>query len=255
MSRYISIAEARRAEGLRMACLRRLPSPWTEAARGIFHVKGLPCQYAARREDEPESAIADWAGDSSVPVVAWQGEKLRTGWAEILILAERLAAEPRLIPQDAEDRVTLFGLGHEICGEMGLGWCQRLLLLQAALGHGPEGALLPAARAAQLAGKYGFIPTHVRQAKGRVLDVLAMLDGRLRVQSFLVGEQLTAADIYWAVFANTIRPLPADMLPLAASVRAMFSQSDPDILEAFSKRLQDHQQRVYRDYLELPAPI
>lgn len=255
MSRYVSIAEASEARGLRLACLRGVPSPWTEAARGLFHVKGLACQYAARGEQEPEDAVAAWAGDSSVPVVAWQNEKLRSGWAEILLLAERLAPEPRLIPENEEDRVILFGLGHEICGEMGLGWCLRLLLIQRALGHDPETAPLPPDAAAALAAKYGFIPAHVRQAKSRVLAILAMLDRRLQAGPFLLGEELTAADIYWAVFANLIRPLPEPMLPLEESMRAICTQPDADIASACTRRLQTHQLRVYQEYLELPVPL
>ena len=96
MSRYISITEAKSAPGLRLACLRGVPSPWTEAAKGIFHVKGLACQYAAQAKDEPDGALAAWAGDVGIPVVAYENEKLRTGWAEILLLAERLKPEPAL---------------------------------------------------------------------------------------------------------------------------------------------------------------
>ena len=77
-----------------MACLRKIPSPWQEAAKGVFHVKGLECQYGAQAESDMENAIADWAGDSSIPVVAYRNEKLRTGWVEILMLAERPPPSP-----------------------------------------------------------------------------------------------------------------------------------------------------------------
>jgi glutathione S-transferase len=106
MSRYISITAARSAPGLRLACLRGVPSPWTEAAKGVFHVKGLACQYAAQAKDEPDGALAAWAGNVGIPVVAYDGEKLRTGWAEILLLAERLKPEPALIPSGAADART-----------------------------------------------------------------------------------------------------------------------------------------------------
>ncbi len=138
MSRFVSITQARAASGLRMACLRGVPSPWTEAAKGIFHVKGLACQYAAQSKDDPDGALVAWAGDVGIPVVAYENEKLRTGWAEILLLAERLKPEPALIPARAEDRALLFGLAHEICGEMGFGWAYRLLMIQQSLGHGSE---------------------------------------------------------------------------------------------------------------------
>lgn len=255
MPRYISIEEAKQVAGLRMVCLRGVPSPWGEAARGIFHVKGLDCQYAARSEDEPEDALAQWAGDSSVPVVAWERESLRTGWAEILILAERLVPEPALVPADTGARVALFGVAHEICGEMGLGWCLRLLMLQGALGHGEQEASIPTERAAQLGAKYGLIPAHVRQAKHRVLAVLEFLDRRLQRNPFLVGDALTAADIYWAVFANFISPLPDDLLPLAAPLRAMCTQQDSEVVSAFSTRLAEHQREIYQRHLELPVPL
>jgi hypothetical protein len=142
MAEYLSIQAAREATGLRLVGLRGVPSPWTEAARGIFRIKGLACRYAARGPDEPADALAQWAGDTGIPVVAYEREGLRTGWAEILLLAERLAPEPALIPPDAEGRAELFGLAHEICGEMGLGWCTRLMMIQRSLGHG-EGSGFP----------------------------------------------------------------------------------------------------------------
>jgi glutathione S-transferase len=256
MTHYLTIAEARQAPGLRMACLRGVPSPWTEAARGIFRVEGLACQYAARGADEPRDAIAQWAGDSSIPVVAWEREKLRTGWAEILLLAERLAAAPKLLPEDPELRAMVFGLAHEICGEMGLGWCMRLLMLQRSLGHG-DGPAFPAETAAALAAKYGFAPASVREARSRVLLVLAMLDARLARagQSFLVGDVLTAVDIYWATFANLLTPLPEDLMPAAPLIRAVYSGADADLVAAVTPRLRRHQRDVYERYLELPVPL
>jgi glutathione S-transferase len=255
MTQYLSIAEAEQAPGLRLACIRGVPSPWTEAARGIFHVKGLACSYAARAEDEPRDAIARWAGDSSVPVVAWEREKLRTGWAEILLLAERLAPEPALIPSEPEARVQLFGLGHEICGEMGFGWCARLLMVERSL-EGGEGVGFPTQIAATLADKYGSNPASLRQARARVLAVLAMLDARLAHQPFLIGGSLTAADIYWATFANLLTPLAETQMPaMLPMIRDIYSSADADLLAAVSPRLRRHQMQVYEQYLELPVPL
>lgn len=254
MTGYLTIAEAREATGLRLVGLRGVPSPWTEAARGLFHVKGLECRYAARGRDEPEDALARWAGDSGIPVVAWNREPLRTGWAEILLLAERLAPEPALIPADAEGRAELFGLGHEICGEMGLGWSLRLMMIQRSLGHG-GGPGFPPAVASHLAGKYGFNPHAAGQARGRVLDILAMLDGRLARHPFLIGESLTAADVYWATFANLLTPLPEPELPAAPMIRQVYESADADVLAAVTERLRRHQRFIYDRYLELPVPL
>jgi len=260
MSRFISIAEARAAGGLRMSCLRGVPSPWTEAAKGVFHVKGLDCQYAAQKKDDEDEAIARWAGNSSVPVVAYENEPLRTGWAEILLLAERLQPEPRLIPARAEERALLFGLGHEICGEMGLGWCLRLHMLKTSMGHTPgtgagEGAGFPPAVTASLAAKYGFNPVDVAVAKTRVIDILAMLDTRLTEGDYLLGDAFSALDIYWATFANLLTPLPEALLPAVAMIRDVYNNTDADIDAALTPRLRSHQEMVYERHLELPVPL
>ncbi len=254
MSRYTSITQARSAPGLRMACLRGVPSPWTEAAKGIFHIKALPCQYAAQAKDDPDGALVAWAGDVGVPVVAFENEKLRTGWAEILILAERLAPTPALIPANAADRALLFGLSHEICGEMGFGWAYRLLMIQRSLGHGGDDAF-PSNIANYLAPKYGFNPVHAKVAKARVIDILNMLSARIAARRYLMGDALTAVDVYWATFANLILPLPEDELPAVPMIRAAYTCRDQDILNAVSGELRALQRRVYDEHLELPVPL
>ncbi len=257
MSRFISIAEAREAGGLRMACIRGVPTPWTEAAKGIFHVKALPCQFAAQGEGDTESAIADWAGNSSVPVVAFEREPLRTGWAEILLLAERLAPEPALIPADAGLRAQMFGISHEICGEMGFGWCLRLNMIKLSMGHSDVsgGGRFPPAVAGRLAAKYGFNPQHVAEAGSRVIAVLGLLDQSLEGKRYLLGETLTAADIYWATFANLMNPLPEAELPAVPLIRDVYSCRDEELNAALTPRLKDHQSYIYQRYLELPVPL
>ncbi len=254
MSRFSSIAQARAASGLRMACLRGVPSPWTEAAKGIFYVKGLDCLYAAQSVDEPEGAIAAWAGDASIPVVAYEAEKLRGGWAEILLLAERLAPEPALIPDAADDRALMFGLAHEICGEMGLGWAYRLLMIAQALGHSGESSFSPGV-GNYLAPRYGFNPVHMRVAKARVIDLLGLFSQRIANRRYLLGNSLTALDIYWATFANLLIPLPESELPARPAIRAAYTCHDDEILGAVSTELRALQRRVYETHLELPVPL
>jgi len=109
--------------------------------------------------------------------------------------------------------------------------------------------------AGMLAAKYGFYPQHVRIAKSRALAVLAMLDGLLADGPFLIGGALTAADIYWATFANLLAPLPEAELPALPLIREAYTSREPDLTAALSTRLRDHQRHVYERYLELPVPL
>ncbi|NJN51133.1 MAG: glutathione S-transferase family protein [Gammaproteobacteria bacterium] len=179
---------------------------------------------------------------------------MRTGWAEILILAERLAPTPALIPADAEARVELFGVGHEICGEMGLGWSYRLLMIQASLGHG-ERPGFPAAVGNYLGQKYGLTPAHVKIAKARVIDILTLLSKRIAGHKYLLNDTLSAADIYWATFANLFTPLSKADLPFEGPMRDAYTCTDADILGAISPALRDHQTKIYSKHLELPVPL
>ena len=90
---YIPFEEARGAEGLRMVVVSGVPSPWSEAAKGIFHVKRIP--WKAVRLDAQSDAMAEWAGERSGPVAFFEDDSPRGGWVQILLLAERL--EPGVV--------------------------------------------------------------------------------------------------------------------------------------------------------------
>ncbi|WP_417520152.1 glutathione S-transferase family protein [Minwuia sp.] len=252
MSRFVSITEARQAPGLRMACLRGIPSPWTEAAKGLFHVKGIDCQYAAQSEDDPENAIAAWAGNSSVPVVAFDDEPLRTGWVEILLLAERLAPDTPLLPSDWEERALVFGICQELAGEMGLGWAARnMLVRQGFESDGAEGFHPKIGKF--LSRKYGY--RDGEDYRARVMDILQGLSARIEGRDYLVGDRLTAADIYLAVFINLVAPLPEDKLPMNPRMRPTWESAADDVKAAASSALLAHRDRIYEEFLELPVPL
>ena len=116
--RYISVEDAIPRAGLRMVVVGGVPSPWGEAAKGIFHVKGI--EWAAVRLAYDSEALKEWAGQRNGPVAICNDERPRSGWAEILLLAERLAPAPALLPADPAERALAFGLAHELMGEGGL---------------------------------------------------------------------------------------------------------------------------------------
>ena len=130
---FVDVATAKNSPGLRGAFVAGAPSPWGEAAKGFFHIKQLPCVATRYLPGGDNAALVEWTGVDSGPAIVYENEPARSGWAEILLLAERLAPEPRLIPEDPAQRALMFGLAHEICGELGFGWSIRLVMVDRAL--------------------------------------------------------------------------------------------------------------------------
>ncbi|MEZ0308264.1 MAG: hypothetical protein ACAH21_10085, partial [Ramlibacter sp.] len=129
---YVDIDAAIARTGLRMVVVGNVPSPWGEAAKGILHIKGI--EWAAVRLAYDSDALTAWAGPQrNGPVAIYNDERPRTGWAEILLLAERLAPTPPLLPADPAERTLAFGLAHEILGEQGLAWSRRIQMIHAGL--------------------------------------------------------------------------------------------------------------------------
>jgi glutathione S-transferase len=254
MADYVSISAARGLGGLRLVLLRGVPSPWGQAARGIFELKRIPFVPVQRAPDDPPGALLEWTHQDSFPAAMYEDERPRTGWAEILFLAERLGPEPPLIPRDPAERALMFGLSHEICGEMGLAWARRLVLLAPALAGSADPALAGFAR------KYGSGPVELKAANQRVAEVLGLLARQLREQraagrEFLVGDRLSAVDLYWATFCNLVAPLPPSQLPMPEDRRAQFGALEPEVKAALDPALLEHRDRIYRQYLRLPVEL
>src|SRR5262249_9913895 len=128
---YVSVEEAIARPGLRMVVVGGVPSPWGEAAKGLFHIKHL--DWAAVRLAYDSEALKQWAGQRSGPVAMYDDEPPRSGWRDILLLAERLAPTPALLPADPAAREEVLALAQALCGEDGLGWSRRLQLIHAGL--------------------------------------------------------------------------------------------------------------------------
>lgn len=255
MADWIGIAEARELSGLRLVLLRGLPSPWSVAARAILELKRIPFQAVCRSPQDAPDALREWTGQDSFPAAMYDDERPRTGWAEILLLAERLGDKPRLIPTDPYERAFAFGFSHEICGEMGLAWCRRLMGLAARLRTDASDPYVQ-----EFARKYGSSPEGMDRATQRVVDVLRLLARQLRQQreaerEFLVGDALSAVDVYWAAFCNLVSPLSEDRMPLTPEVRRAFTADDPQVRLALDPLLLEHRDRVYERYLRLPVEL
>jgi glutathione S-transferase len=252
---YVSVEDAIGRAGLRMVVVGGVPSPWGEAAKGIFHIKGLP--WVAVRLAYDSDALKQWAGQRSGPVGIYDNERPRAGWAEILLLSERLAPAPALLPADAAERALVFGLAHELCGEAGLGWSRRLQLVHAGL-HNSGGF---SERVAQYLGKkYGYSPEAGAAAGVRVAQLLRMLAARLNAQRsagsrYFVGDSLTAVDVYSAAFMAMFSPLPPEHCAMDAASRVAFELRDAATEAALEPALFEHRDMMYTRHLELPLSL
>lgn len=252
---YRSIADARTLDGLRLILTAGVPGPWSESAKAVFRARGVPYTPIEQELGGDNEEQVSWLGIRNAPVALYNDEKPRSGWAEILFLAERLGSGPSLIPEDPFDRALMFGLAHEIAGEDGLGWCRRLLIVSGPIEAGPEH---PAHGFARFFGdNYGYTPGAAVAAAKRSTDILNLLSGQLARQQeagkrYLVGDALSAVDIYWVAFANMIDPLPHSLCPMSDDFRAMYSGSPPEVRAAASPALLAHRDFVAEQAYELP---
>lgn len=253
---YVTVEEAMQRRGLRMVVVSNVPSPWGEAAKNIFHIKGIA--WAAVRLVYDSEPLKEWAGGfRNGPVAIYDDERPRAGWAEILLLAERLAPAPALLPAHAAERALVFGLGHELLGEEGLAWSRRVQLVHAGL-RGAGG--FPERIAKYLGKKYGYRPEAGAAADSRVAQLLQMLAARLKAQRatgsrYYLGNTITAVDIYSATCLAMFRPLAPEHCEMDPVTRAAFEMRDAATDAALDPVLLEHRDMMYDKHLELPLRL
>ena len=253
---YIDFKQAKDQEGLRMVVVGGLPSPWGEAAKGILHIKKIP--WAGIYHNPHDKEMANWTSSNSAPVAMYDDEAPRSGWADILLLAERLAPKPALLPKAPAERALALELCHEICGEMGLGWMRRLDMVHKGLCDEKGG--FPKVIAAYLASKYDYKEKQTQEYVPRIVELLNMLAERLQNQRdagehFYIGSTLSAVDIYSATFMTFFKPLPVEQCPMIETIRPVFESMDESISMALDPILIEHRDFIYSEYLELPLSL
>lgn len=251
MVRFVTVDEARAARGLRLVLAGNIPSPWSEAAKGCFDVKGI--DYLGVRQRIGDAETRAWTGHHNAPVAMFDAAPPLTNWADILALAERLQPSPPLLPADENDRLAMFGLSHELLGPDGLGWSTRLLMVHAGLTtNGARGFPPPAA--AYLAPKYGYTPHGIPGARERIAAVVGALAARLAGGGdYLIGDRLSAADIHAAVILNVLLPLPEELCPTLPVFRHACETIDDDVKALIPATLRAHRDRIYERHLILPV--
>lgn len=254
---YLEPEVARTRRGLRLVLTAGVPGPWGEAAKSIFHLKRIEYLPVRQTAGESNPALIAWTGHANAPQAVLDDEPARTGWAEILLLAERLAPTPSLIPERPQDRALMFGLAFEICGEDGLGWHRRLQIMDTFLGQ-PGAESHPALETSRIIGRrYGYSREAAARSSRRVLEIVRLFSDQLAAQAkrgseYLVGDRISAVDVYWSTFAAMLRPMPAELCPMPDAMRASYAALPPEIASALDPALFAHRDRIYARHLVLP---
>jgi glutathione S-transferase len=255
--KIVDLETAKKAAGLRLVLVGKVPSPWSEGAKGLFHVKKL--EYLAVRLQLRDPEFEAWTKAHNAPVALLDNEWPRSGWAEILALAERMGGEVSLIPAAADDRVRMFGLLHEVLGEQGLLWCARAILIEESLSS--EGARgFPVRVAAYLSRKYAGKPGSRPVSRARVDEVLRRLttqleEGRARGGPYFFGEQLSALDLYSAAAMNVLAPLAPALCPMMPELQRAYDWLGAEVSASVTPALVAHRELVYERHLELPIEV
>src|ERR1700758_5476495 len=110
MAQYVEVEQAVGMTGLRVVLSPGVPGPWSEAAKGILHVKKIPYTKVRQELGGENLPLLRWSAQTTAPVFVYENERPRSIWNDQLYLAERLAPEPSLIPSSFEQRTLMFGL-------------------------------------------------------------------------------------------------------------------------------------------------
>ena len=121
-----------------------------------------------------------------------------------------------------------------------------------------EGPSAPAYGFAKFFGdQYRYSKPVADQAQRRSVDVLSVLSARIEAQQaagkrYLVGDTLTAVDLYWATFATLVVPPPHEQCPMTPDIRAMYEAAPDPVKDAASPALLAHRDFICETALGLP---
>ena len=255
---FITLEESESMEkGTRVTFVPGVQAMFSEALKNLCYVKKVPLTrvlHPIMGVDEKtgvdrQAKLYELTSQTSLPTMFHDDERPRNVWIEQLALAERIGTKdsPKLIPDNFEHRVDMFGLCAIVLGEDGLTWNMRILI------------------DTPLAQKYGYSEEASSSAPEKIAEVITLIDRRLEAQEkqgsrYLVGDALTAVDIYWATMSMTILPVPLEIMPKTKQNQGMLmyfaaNSEIPEIANALTERIKDHQQYVLTTYCETPAVL
>ncbi len=249
---YLSVAEAREREGLRLVLTAGVPGPWGEAIKALVNYKGLDWVAVHQEGGGRNEELAAWTGQTSAPVAVYDELPPVCHWLDQLLLLERIQPEPRLLPQAPAERARAVGLAQLVAGVEGYGWQRRLGMI------GPMMRLAePPAVAVGMARKYGYSAEAEADSIQRMAEICAHLDELLAQQEqlgsdYFVGDAVTAPDFYWASFLGMTMPLPPEYNPMPDYIRPVYDCREQAVLDCITPRLVAHRDRMYQRHIKLP---
>jgi glutathione S-transferase len=249
---FVDISAARAARGVRIVVSGLVPSPWSEAAKGLFRIAKVPVLAVRRMRDAAD--ITTWTGIDNVPVVFYDAQPARTHWAAITELASRLAGPDVLLPESIPARADHIGLIGTIAGEDGIGWNARLAMIDASFAtSGARGFPLPVAK--YLSARYGHTPDAMSRSRERIAAQLAMFADRLGSQPYIAGK-LSAVDVYLATFLTPLTAISETDCPtLEPVLRQAFGSAHEALGSLVPPSLLAHRKMMFERHLAYPIVI
>lgn len=247
---YVDLETAKAARGTRLVCNALVPSPWSEAMKGLFVIAKLPALIVRRAMDT--QAIDAWTGIDNVPALLHDREPIRSNWAAIVGFVARRA--PGILPAELPARAAAIGTLEAIAGEGGIGWNARLAMIDAGLNQ--EGAGFPPPIAKYLARRYGYAAEGMGEARARMAGQLELVAGRL-AGDYFGGAAPNAIDVYSATFLTPIAaPVSEAECPnMVPPLRAAFAHAHAVFGPTVPASLLAHRERMFTHHLARPIVI
>ena len=250
-------AAAAMTTGTRITFIPGLPALYSEALKNICFVKGIPVIRALHpmmgidetTQKDRQATLYELTSQTSLPTMFHNQERPRNVWTEQLSLTEQLGApgSPSLIPRDYEERADMFGLCAVILAEDGFIWNMRIQ------GDSP------------LARKYGYSEEASAAATEKMAEVIALIVRRLAAQEkrgsrYLVGESLSAVDVYWATMSMSFVVPGPEIMPITRQNKGMLkhfgnNSQIPEIAEVMTPDIAAHQEFILTSFCEILAVL
>jgi hypothetical protein len=205
------------------------------------------------RRGADKEAVDRWTGIDNVPALLHDNEPIRSSWAALVGFVDRMAPDRHVLPVDLTSRAHTIGVLETIAGEGGIGWNERLAMIDAGLTSG--GAVgFPPPLAKFLARRYGHSPDAVALAHARIPAQLDFVAAQLRGDYF-GGAAPNALDVYSATFLTPIAaPISEAECPaLIPPLRAAFASAHVAFGALVPPALLAHRERMFERHL--PRPI